>query len=244
LHILSIVNFGFKDAVACLRRASLILLLASVVAACTPPVSPQSAIERSRLPADFPEIYYRQAEASGNRILRIDPASSLVTIDVRRGGVLARLGHDHVVASRDVRGYVDLTGGRADLYVQLDRLTVDEPGLRAEAGLTTQLAAEAIDGTRRNMLEKVLESERFPFALIHVSRLAMEQSRLQVEITLHGTLKSYEIPLQIKSLPAGVEISGRMSLNQTDFGIVPFSVLGGALQVQDRVDLRFRILAG
>jgi hypothetical protein len=244
LHILAIVNFGVKDAAACMLRVPSILLLASAVAACTQPVSPQSAIERSRLPADFPETYYRQAEAAGNKILRIDPTSSLVTIDVRRGGALARLGHDHVVASRDVRGYVDLTGGRADLYVQLDRLTVDEPDLRTDAGLATQLAAEAIDGTRRNMLEKVLESERFPFALIHVTRLAAEQSRLYVEITLHDTLKSYEIPLQIKSLPAGMEISGRMSLNQTDFGIVPYSILGGALHVQDRVDLRFRILAG
>jgi hypothetical protein len=34
-----------------------------------------------------------------------------------------------------------------------------------------------------------------------------------------------------------------MSFNQSDFGIVPFSVLGGALQVRDRLDLSFRIVA-
>jgi hypothetical protein len=34
-----------------------------------------------------------------------------------------------------------------------------------------------------------------------------------------------------------------MHFNQSDFGIVPVSVLGGAMQVQDRLDLQFRILA-
>jgi len=34
-----------------------------------------------------------------------------------------------------------------------------------------------------------------------------------------------------------------MSLNQTDFGITPLSVLGGAIQVQDKLDLRFHIVA-
>jgi hypothetical protein len=36
-------------------------------------------------------------------------------------------------------------------------------------------------------------------------------------------------------------VSGTMHFNQSDFGIVPYSVLNGALRVQDRLDLRFRI---
>jgi hypothetical protein len=34
-----------------------------------------------------------------------------------------------------------------------------------------------------------------------------------------------------------------MSFNQSDFGITPLSILGGAIRVQDSVDLRFNILA-
>jgi len=53
-----------------------------------------------------------------------------------------------------------------------------------------------------------------------------------------------EIPAQIDALADGLVVSGRLSFKQSDFGIVPLAVLGGALQVEDRVDLRFRIVAG
>lgn len=225
------------------RRVCLMLVLAGLVAACTPRISPQVSIEHAQAPADFPEFYYRQAEELGKKVLRVDSGRSLVTIVVRRGGSLARLGHDHVVASHDVRGYVDIAGGRADLYIPLDRLAVDEPGLRSEAGLTTQPSEEAVEGTRRNMLDKVLESGRFPFALIRMNQDFSDRSKLSVTITLHGTMHAFEIPVQIETIPGGLKISGNMTFNQTDFGIVSFSILGGALQVQDRLDLRFRILA-
>ena len=68
------------------------------------------------------------------------------------------------------RGISHRTSGRADLYVPLDTLVVDEPALRAEAGFDTQPSAADIAGTRRNMLEKVLEADRYPFALIAVKR--------------------------------------------------------------------------
>ncbi|MBA3903286.1 MAG: YceI family protein [Rhodocyclaceae bacterium] len=223
-----------------LRRACLIAALIGALPACAPP--PPVPAATSPAPADFPESRYRQAEAQGRKVLRVDPALSLVVIEVRRAGVLAGLGHDHVVASHDVRGYVDPEEGRSDLYVPLRRLVVDEPGLRAEAKLDTQPSPDAIEGTRRNMLEKTLDAERFPFALIRASRGNADLSALSVTITLHGATRTFEIPVQTETLPGGIAVSGRMTFNQTDFGIIPYSVLGGALQVQDRLDLRFRIL--
>lgn len=224
------------------RRAGLLLALAALAAACAPP--PPAVGQGAPTPAEFPEAYYRQAEALGQKVLRVDPQRSLVVVEVRRGGALARLGHDHVVASRDVRGYVAVAEGRADLRVPLDRLSVDEPELRGEAGFDKELPATAIEGTRRNMLEKVLESARYPDALIRVTRTAADRSTLNVAITLHGTTRSWEIPAQIDTLADGLVVSGRLRFKQSDFGIVPLAVLGGALQVEDRVDLRFRILAG
>lgn len=226
------------------RRACLAAALAVLAAGCAPRISPQAGAEPPPAPADFPEAYYRQAEASGSKVLRVDPARSLVAVEVRSGGPLARLGHDHVVASHDLTGYVDMDGGRADLYVPLDRLAVDEPGPRSEAGLAAQPSKEAVEGTRRNMLEKVLESGRFPFALVGVARKAADRPELTVTIALHGARRVYEIPARIVALPGGIGISGHLALDQTDFGIVPFSILGGALQVRDRLDLRFRIFAG
>lgn len=225
-------------------RAFYWLMLVTVVTGCTPPISPQSSTQYVQVPAEFPEINYPGVATAGRKILRVNPALTLVTINVRRGGILARLGHDHVIASHDVNGYVDVSAGRAELSIPLDKLTVDEPDLRSQSGLSTKISAEAIDATRQNMLFKVLESARYPYALIHASRESDNQSTLFVSLTLHGTTRSFEVPVVIDSLPDGIRISGQMEFNQSDFGIVPFSILGGAMQVQDRLDLRFQIVAG
>ena len=66
---------------------------------------------------------------------------------------------------------------------------------------------------------------------------------LEVAVTLHGVTRALQVPARFESAGEELGVSGRFSLNQSDFGITPFSILGGAIQVQDRVDLRFRIHA-
>jgi hypothetical protein len=38
-------------------------------------------------------------------------------------------------------------------------------------------------------------------------------------------------------------VAGKIALTQTSFGITPYSILAGALQVHDEVTIRFRIHA-
>ena len=192
-------------------------------------------------PADFPAAFYHQLAVQGKNILQVDSAHSLVIIEVHRAGMLSSLGHDHVVASRDVAGYVSVSTGVADLYVPLDRLIVDNPGLRTAAGMNTQPSQQDIAGTRRNMLTRTLDAAHFPFALIHIAR--KNDGLLEVAITLHGITRSYAVAAQLESVPGGISVAGSMSFRQSDFGITPLAILGGALKVQDRVDLRFNILA-
>ena len=75
---------------------------------------------------DFPTRTTSTPRGAGSRSTKSIRPSRIV-IEVRRGGTLAQLGHDHVVVSHDVAGYVAPAEGRADLYVRLDRLVVDEP---------------------------------------------------------------------------------------------------------------------
>src|SRR5712692_7723501 len=227
-----------------LRAAVAAALLSTMLAGCAPllrgpapaPVAP---------PTDFPEGYYREALAQGRPVFRVDSPESLVVIEVRRSGSLARLGHDHVVASHEVGGYVAPDEGRADLYVQLERLEVDEAALRAEAGFDTQPTQLDIDGTRANMLVKVLEADKFPFALIRVSGVDASQREvaMSIAITLHGSTHTLQAPAQIDADADRISVTGRLSFDQTDFGITPYSLLGGAIAVKNGVDLRFRIRA-
>lgn len=193
-------------------------------------------------PPSFPLAFYRDAAKRGERVFEIDPARSLVVVEVRRAGSLARLGHDHVVASHDLRGYVAPDAGRADLYVRLDRLTVDEPQLRTPAGFDAQPSAEDIAGTRRNMLEHVLHADRHPWALIAVTGNA-DGSHLDVAITLNGVTRHVPVHAAVASDAGAYDVTGAFAIDLTDFGIPPFSILGGALTIANRLDLRFEIHA-
>jgi hypothetical protein len=222
------------------QRIYLLLSLCSLLASCVPHHAPPVTALQLQPPADFPMAYYRQAQAAGGPILQIESKLSLLTVTVRRGGVLAKLGHDHIVASHAIAGYVDTGAKRADLYLPLDQLSVDEATLRAAAGFDTQPSAEAIEGTKRNMLTKVLEAASFPYALIHITT---DHTSLNVTITLHGATHSYTVPAQLESTADRLEASGQLSIKQSDFGITPYAILGGALQVEDRVELQFKIIA-
>jgi hypothetical protein len=233
------------------RHLLLFLTVSVLVTACAPTVPLQSK-ETTQEEGVFPESRYLQAEAQGRNILRVEAAKSLVVFEVRRDGPFAKLGHDHVVASHDVEGFVAADESKADLRVRMDQLVVDEAPLRAEAGFDTQPTADDIAGTRRNMLVHVLEAERYPYAFIHIERKDAEkagketgksQAVLNVTITLHGATKTFDVPASVEKTTSGMIVSGSMHFNQTDFGITPYAILNGAIRVQDRLDMRFRIVA-
>lgn len=228
-----------------MRKAfAAIAIVAGLSAGCAPQL-PRPAEPVEQAPTDFPAQHYREAMARGESVFRIDPSNSLVVIEVRRAGSLARVGHDHVVASHHVQGYAAPDQGCADLYVPLAALGVDEPVLRAEAHFDTQPSEADIAGTRANMLTRVLEVDRYPFALVSVSGASASAGdpAVDVVLTLHEVTHATRIPLRIESRGDEIVVTGSLAVQQTDFGIVPLSILGGAIQVANEVNLRFRISA-
>jgi len=223
-----------------------VLSLAVALAACgsAPKQHPEPKTALARMPQGFPADVYERLSAQGEVVYRIGPNDALVVLTVRRGGSLARLGHDHVIASRSLQGFVAPAQGRADLYMPLADLTVDEPALRAEAGLDTQPSESDIEGTRTNMQDKVLRVQEFPYALVQVRDVGMDQPvSATVSITLLGVTRTSTVPLTVVKTQDAMRVIGTTELKQSDFGITPFSLLGGALQVQDPFRVRFDIRA-
>ena len=218
-----------------MRNVLLLLLLLAGCAAELPPPGPAT-------PVDTGAAWYQKAAQAGKNIYRIDGAQSLITVTVRRGGALARLGHDHVVASRTLEGFVAPDAGRSDFHFRLDQMSVDEPALRSAAGLDTQPSADAIEGTRNNMLTRVLEADRYPVVLLHAERMGSANS-VRLTVTLHGVARSFDVPVTITLAKDMLTASGQLRLLQTQFGITPMSVMGGAMTVQDPMELQFRIVA-
>ena len=209
-----------------------------LLTACGRPLAPQAP----PLPGPVVAVdAYRGAAMSGAAVYAVDPDASLVAVTVRRGGLMARLGHDHVVASHALTGHAAPGMGRADISFRLDQLTVDEPQLLRDAGIATSPSPEAVEGTRKNMLGPVLDAERYPVVTLHAELPA--DGRLRIAVTLHGTTRRLELPAAVQVDAAQVTASGTARLKQTDFGITPFSVGAGLLAVQDELEVRFHIVA-
>ena len=224
-----------------MRHLGLPLLMTCLLLAACTPLAVTPPVPASPAAASVPLA----PPARGEKLLTIDTQATLLTITVRRGGALARLGHDHVVASRTVTGWVAPDLKQADFQFRLDAMSVDESALRTRAGLETTPSAEAIAGTRHNMLVRVLDAERYPEVRVRAT-LQASGNAVDAAITLHGVTRQVVVPVTLVHLPdgGGLRASGAFVLKQSDFGIVPFAILGGAMAVQDPMELAFDIVAG
>ncbi len=233
-----------------ISRVLLACLCALAVTACAPHLERPAHLTPAR-PPGFPEEFYKAASANGEPVFAIDsPDSQRLEIRVYREGSLASLGHDHVVSARDVHGYAliprDRSLARVDVYLPVDSLVVDGPGVGAKAGIASDLSPEDIDATRRHMLENVLASAQYPFVVIHgVCRTGTPWCEtLDARITLHGVVtRAVEIPVRLDLDSGRLLVSGHFSVLHSDFGMTPYSILGGALRVKDRIDVKFRFEA-
>lgn len=205
-------------------------------------------LNSSDQPTDFPASVYLQ---SGEEYIlyKVDTDMSQILVRAYRGGVMANLGHDHIIASQNLEGYIRInkkTGEcRADFYVSLGNLDVDNEMFRMAAKLDTTPSATDIIGTKHNML-KSLEQPKFPFAQLHSSECspALSGNIVKVALTLHGVTS--ELPLEIELEGSGEDrllVKGKFSILQTDFGIEPFSIMNGLIKVEDRLDLQYSISA-
>jgi len=208
----------------------------------------RSASAPSTLP-DFPlEAYLNAATGS---VYQIDSNSSSADILVRRGGKLARFGHDHVVSARNIYGYLKVAGAhpdgsRADLRLQLMSLAVDDPLTRKKFNLDTEPSQADIQNTSQNMQEKVLESDKWP--QIHLQLVVtggtLDALEARLTVTLHGQQVTFPIVIRVDEFTPGQLVAiGSFNLMQSAFGIQSFSVLGGGLYVEDTIEVHYRLVA-
>jgi hypothetical protein len=189
---------------------------------------------------------------SGATVFEIDPERSVVTLRVHRAGPIARLGHNHVIRSGAESGQAWVAEAPEqsgfDVRVTVADMVVDSPAARQEAGpdFAAVVPDEARDGTRRNLLRpEVLDAERYPVIAVQAASLGgtWDQPVAQADVWLKGQTRRIEVPLELQREAASLSARGSFRILQSDFGIVPFSVAGGAIQVADEVTIDFEIRA-
>lgn len=225
----------------------LLLCCVSVLVACGVPATKPE--KRAGEPRELSfEVYLDSAASSA--VYQIIPDRSRIEILVRRGGRFEHLGHDHVISARGITGYALLDAqqplaSRADLSIDLNSLVVDEPELRKVYRLDTQPSEADIRGTAENMSNRVLETGNWPHALVHVAALETTEgmTRCEVSLTLKGVTRTFPATLVVNEDDKLLIVRGSFDLKQTDYGIEPFSVLGGAISIRDRLEITYRLEA-
>jgi hypothetical protein len=185
-------------------------------------------------------------------VYTIDADRSLVTLHVYRAGRLAKLGHNHVITSANESGRAWKSGTPAtsgfEVRMAVADLVVDDPAARAAAGpdFPGELSEAARDGTRANMLRaEVLDGERYPEIVVRAGSLGgtWDQPTVAASVTLKGQTRSIDVPLAIERSDDAIAARGSFRVLQSDFGITPFSIGGGAIAVADAVEISFEIRA-
>lgn len=181
----------------------------------------------------------------------VDSETSEIRMLVYRAGPLARVGHNHVITGR-VRGEIRAGERAADsgfrLEIPVESFVVDPPAARAEEGeeFAASVSDEARQATRENMLGRdLLDASRY--ALIEISSVAVAGPRwnpvVLARAVLHGATRELRFPAAVFQDGDRLTVVANFRVRQSDFGLIPYSALGGGLQVGDGIDIRLRLLA-
>jgi len=192
------------------------------------------------------------ADTRGATVYEVNPRSSQLSILVFRGGKFSRLGHNHVMTSQDVSGRVwvhpEFPRSGFELSFPVAQLVVDDAEARRAAGgdFPPDIPQSDKDGTRKNMLKpEVLDGEHYPQVKLQAAKVGgtLQAPQVTARITIKDATREVEVPVQVAIEGAKLSASGEFDILQTEFGIKPFSVALGALEVQDRLHIKFRIVA-
>ena len=150
---------------------------------------------------------------------------------VFKAGVFSALGHDHEIAAPIASGTVDAAGRRVELRFNAATLRVRDP----------HVSDKDRDEIQKTMLgPAVLDVDRYPeMAFRSTAAEPAEANSWTVtgELALHRQTRS--ITVQVREQNG--HYIGTARLKQSDFGIKPIKVAGGAVTVKDEVRIEFDV---
>jgi polyisoprenoid-binding protein YceI len=164
----------------------------------------------------------------------IDPEHSTLEVLVDKSGLFSAFADNHVIRAPIEHGLIDTEGQPAvELTIRTADLTVLDPRMSADKRAEV---AERMHGP------DVLNSAQHPTIRFVSTRVTSEgpgRWRVTGELTLHGVSRSVS---GLVTLRDG-HYRGTVVVRQTDFGIRPISIAGGAVKVKDEVRIAFDIVA-
>ena len=234
-------------------RVAMLLVAALALSGCPKAVRPPAPQPQPTPSAPQPQPSPAPAtKAPGTTFYEVNPQASKVHILVFKGGTLARFGHNHVMSVQDLHGRIwvhptiDKSGFEFGFPVA--NLIVDDPAARTEAGsdFPPDIPQKDRDGTLSNMLRaEVLDAERYPEVTLRSVKVSgsSDHPSVTARITIRNATQDVALTPAIKIQGSRLTASGEFDIQQTAFGIKPFTAALGALAIQDRLHVKFSVVA-
>ena len=168
----------------------------------------------------------------------LTPADGELHILTGVAGRAAKMGHRLTIAMTSWQASAQWDGSapaHAELTVDVDSIAV----LSGEGGLTPLSGPEK--GVCRSNALKSLDAKKFPqirFASDQVAKTS-DGYRLDGTVEIHGTSHPQIVDLKVVDTGDALELSARVPVAQTEFGVKPFSLMMGSLKVADEVTIAF-----
>ena len=85
---------------------------------------------------------------------------------------------------------------------------------------------------------KALNEDDYP--TIKFTSSEVSASKITGKLTINGKTKTVSIPVSTKKVSQGVEISGKHTINMTNFGVEPPTALMGTIKTGEEVTVNFK----
>ncbi len=170
--------------------------------------------------------------ASAQSPRQIDVAKSVLTVRVYKTGLFSAFAHDHEVRAPIQKGAFDEQKRSVEFAVDARELKVLDPGVSESDRSQVQ----------HTMLgPKVLDSDQFKeikFRSTSIEAAGSGKWTVTGDLTLHGQTR----PVKVEVEGENGHYRGSAKLRQTEFGITPVTIGGGAIKVKDEVQIEFEIV--
>lgn len=165
---------------------------------------------------------------------QIDTQQSTITVRVFKAGFLRGFGDNHEILGTVKSGSItDTNPANVHIVIDAQRLRVVDPDASANDRAQIQM---------RMLGPEVLDAGRFPEIRFDSEAAELAESDrwlVHGQLSLHGQTR----PLTISVKRDQGHYKGSVTLKQTDFGITPISIAGGAVKVKDDLKIEFDVVA-
>ncbi|MGE2714245.1 YceI family protein [Mycolicibacterium litorale] len=173
----------------------------------------------------------------------LDASDGALRIRTDVTGPAARMGHRLTILVATWRATVEWDGEDPSAV----RLTADVDSLQIERGEggVTPLSGPERALARTNAL-KTLSAQRYPTVSFETREVTPADGgyHLAGELEIHGHRRRHSLDVAVTETADVWQLDARTAVQQTDFGVKPYSMVMGSMKVVDTVTVEFSATVG